>query len=279
MGHVRCVALVGLRRSIGGTTAAPVIIDETSRTYMPTYLLTSMHASIHACMPGSCPAPCRTCPRAKRRRSSRSWGCASTRSVSVTSRNSNALGRCANCVDTPLILSPFFPTLPWAQAYEPVWVVLPGREAVVNRLRAKAKACSELFLATDEDREGEAISWHLLDLLRPDATRTPVHRVIFHEITPGAVGAGLENPRCVNVEWRGVGSAGVARLAPPPAAAISVANVSFLESDIAQADRPEPGGGAARPAGVGPGGGLHHEPPPMEENRHGCAMRVLHMDG
>ena len=78
-----------------------------------------------------------------------------------------------------------------------MWVVLPGREAVVSRLRAKAKACSELYLATDEDREGEAISWHLLDLLNPDASRTPVHRVIFHEITPGAVGAGLENPRCV----------------------------------------------------------------------------------
>ena len=78
-----------------------------------------------------------------------------------------------------------------------MWVVLPGREAVVSRLRAKAKACSELYLATDEDREGEAISWHLLDLLNPDASRTPVHRVIFHESTPGAVGAGLENPRWV----------------------------------------------------------------------------------
>lgn len=100
------------------------------------------------------------------------------------------------------------------KAYEPVWVVLPGREAVVSRLRAKAKACSELYLATDEDREGEAISWHLLDLLLKDenaqaaaaadpahassvAPTVPVHRVIFHEITPGAVGAGLENPRWV----------------------------------------------------------------------------------
>ena len=77
----------------------------------------------------------------------------------------------------------------------------------MNRLRSKAKACSALYLATDEDREGEAISWHLLDLLRPDAARTEVHRVIFHEITPNAVGAGLGNPRWVGGYvgggWRG----------------------------------------------------------------------------
>ena len=69
----------------------------------------------------------------------------------------------------------------YIQAFEPVWIVLPGREQVVSRLRSKAKACSELYLATDEDREGEAISWHLKDLLKPSV---PVHRVIFHEITP-----------------------------------------------------------------------------------------------
>ncbi|EWM23406.1 dna topoisomerase i [Nannochloropsis gaditana] len=82
------------------------------------------------------------------------------------------------------------------QDYEPVWIVLPGRESVVSRLKEKAKTCSALYLATDEDREGEAISWHLLDLLQP---RVPVHRVIFHEITPTAVGAGLASPRPLDI--------------------------------------------------------------------------------
>jgi DNA topoisomerase-1 len=78
------------------------------------------------------------------------------------------------------------------QAFEPMWVVLPSREPVVNRLKEKAAACSELYLATDEDREGEAISWHLVELLKPTV---PVKRVVFHEITPSAVQGGLDQPR------------------------------------------------------------------------------------
>lgn len=83
------------------------------------------------------------------------------------------------------------------EGYEPIWIVLPGRESVVSRLKQKAKACSELFLATDEDREGEAISWHLLDILKPTV---PVHRVIFHEITPKAVMGGLNSPRPLDTD-------------------------------------------------------------------------------
>lgn len=63
---------------------------------------------------------------------------------------------------------------------------------LINRLKLKTKSCSELYLATDEDREGEAISWHLLELLKPSV---PTQRVVFHEITPSAVKAGLEAPR------------------------------------------------------------------------------------
>lgn len=83
------------------------------------------------------------------------------------------------------------------QGYEPIWIVLPGRESVVSRLKQKAKACSELFLATDEDREGEAISWHLLDILKPTV---PAHRVIFHEITAKAVMGGLNSPRPLDTD-------------------------------------------------------------------------------
>ena len=66
-----------------------------------------------------------------------------------------------------------------------------GRQ-VVKELRAALKEASELYLATDEDREGEAISWHLLQHLKP---KVPVKRMVFHEITRGAIDHAVENPR------------------------------------------------------------------------------------
>jgi len=80
-------------------------------------------------------------------------------------------------------------------AFEPVWVVPKSKEDLIQRLQKKTRSCSELYLATDEDREGEAISWHLLQLLQPTV---PVKRAVFHEITPGAVTEGLEHPRGLN---------------------------------------------------------------------------------
>lgn len=63
---------------------------------------------------------------------------------------------------------------------------------VVKDLRAAMKDASELYLATDEDREGEAISWHLLEYLKP---KVPVKRMVFHEITKSAIDHAVANPQ------------------------------------------------------------------------------------
>src|SRR5690606_38691874 len=66
------------------------------------------------------------------------------------------------------------------------------RTKQVTRLKTLLKDCDELLLATDEDREGEAIAWHLVETLRP---RVPVRRMVFHEITRPAIQAAVANPR------------------------------------------------------------------------------------
>ncbi len=77
-------------------------------------------------------------------------------------------------------------------AFEPLYVVSPDRKQQVSRLRQLVKDASEVYLATDEDREGEAIAWHLVDTLKP---RVPVRRMVFHEITPEAIARAVANPR------------------------------------------------------------------------------------
>ncbi|MFP5371639.1 MAG: type I DNA topoisomerase, partial [Actinomycetes bacterium] len=77
-------------------------------------------------------------------------------------------------------------------SFEPLYVVSPDRKQQVSRLKQLVKGASEVFLATDEDREGEAIAWHLVDTLKP---RVPVHRMVFHEITPEAIARAVANPR------------------------------------------------------------------------------------
>ena len=76
--------------------------------------------------------------------------------------------------------------------FEPLYVVAPDKRARVADLKRKLKDADELLLATDEDREGEAIAWHLLQVLQP---KVPVHRMVFHEITPEAIRAAVDNPR------------------------------------------------------------------------------------
>ena len=66
---------------------------------------------------------------------------------------------------------------------------------MVKDLRAALKDASELYLATDEDREGEAISWHLLEHLKP---KVPVKRMVFHEITKSAIDHAVNNPRGID---------------------------------------------------------------------------------
>ncbi|TAM87317.1 MAG: type I DNA topoisomerase [Jatrophihabitans sp.] len=88
---------------------------------------------------------------------------------------------------------------PWARLgvdtdhdFEPLYVVSADRRQQVGKLKALVKDADELYLATDEDREGEAIAWHLVQTLQP---KVPIRRMVFHEITPGAIAAAVANPR------------------------------------------------------------------------------------
>ena len=76
--------------------------------------------------------------------------------------------------------------------FKPTYEVYPNKKDVLRGLKAALKNASELYLATDEDREGEAISWHLLEELKP---KVPVKRMVFHEITRAAIEQAVENWR------------------------------------------------------------------------------------
>jgi DNA topoisomerase-1 len=79
--------------------------------------------------------------------------------------------------------------------FEPRYVIPTKKKDVVKKLRAKAKKSSEVYLATDPDREGEAIAWHLAATLDRQVRGVPVHRVEFHEITQDAIGQAFAHPR------------------------------------------------------------------------------------
>jgi DNA topoisomerase I len=88
---------------------------------------------------------------------------------------------------------------PWAylgvdvdHGFTPIYIVNPDRAKHVTKLKALLKDADELYLATDEDREGEAIAWHLAETLKP---KIPVKRMVFHEITRPAIQAAVANPR------------------------------------------------------------------------------------
>jgi len=81
--------------------------------------------------------------------------------------------------------------------FEPVYVVPSEKKKHVKRLKEALKHADRLLLATDEDREGESISWHVLELLRPDED-VEVQRIVFHEVTPEAIREALGSPRRVN---------------------------------------------------------------------------------
>jgi len=84
-----------------------------------------------------------------------------------------------------------------ANDFEPLYVVPKDKKKVVKELKDALKGADQLLLATDEDREGESISWHLLQLLSP---KVPVKRMVFHEITKAAIGRALEQTRDLDME-------------------------------------------------------------------------------
>ena len=92
-----------------------------------------------------------------------------------------------------------FKSEPWARLgvnvdhdFEPLYVISPEKKSTVTELKGLLKGVDELYLATDGDREGEAIAWHLLETLKPTI---PVKRMVFHEITESAILEAAEHPR------------------------------------------------------------------------------------
>src|SRR3954462_15243345 len=82
--------------------------------------------------------------------------------------------------------------------YKPKYIVSEDKQKIVKELKSLAKKSEEVWLATDEDREGEAISWHLCEVLGLDPSKTK--RIVFHEITRPAIEKAVKNPRTVNMD-------------------------------------------------------------------------------
>lgn len=83
--------------------------------------------------------------------------------------------------------------------FAPKYAVIKGKEKFVKELKEKAKKSDKVFLATDPDREGEAISWHLANLLDLDITQP--NRITFNEITKSGVRGGMEKPRAIDIDF------------------------------------------------------------------------------
>ena len=93
---------------------------------------------------------------------------------------------------------------PWARLgvnvdedFEPLYIISPDKKSTVTELKGLLKDVDELYLATDGDREGEAIAWHLLETLKPSI---PIKRMVFHEITEQAILEAAENPRDLDID-------------------------------------------------------------------------------
>ena len=101
----------------------------------------------------------------------------------------------ANAAEVPKA----YKSQPWARLgidvdndFKPLYVISRGKRQQISKLRKLVAQADELYLATDEDREGEAIAWHLIEVLNP---RVPVKRMVFHEITESAIWAAVNSPR------------------------------------------------------------------------------------
>jgi len=83
--------------------------------------------------------------------------------------------------------------------FAPKYVMIKQRRSVISELKKSAGGAAAIYLATDPDREGEAISWHLLEAIKLDNNKVPVHRVVFHEITKEAVEKAFRHPRSIDM--------------------------------------------------------------------------------
>jgi len=84
------------------------------------------------------------------------------------------------------------------KGFEPNYEVLPNKSKIINELKQAIKQAETIWLATDEDREGEAISWHLIEALNIPSDKTK--RIVFHEITENAILNAINNPRTLNLD-------------------------------------------------------------------------------
>jgi len=85
------------------------------------------------------------------------------------------------------------------KGFVPKYVIPAGKKKIVGEIKKAASKASSIYLATDPDREGEAISWHLVQAARLDKDDMPVQRVVFHEITKDAVQEAFQNPGSINM--------------------------------------------------------------------------------
>lgn len=83
--------------------------------------------------------------------------------------------------------------------FEPLYVITPAKKKRVQKIKSLMDENTKIWIATDEDREGEAIGWHLLEILKPQKTNE-VQRIVFHEITKDAILKSLQNPRQIDID-------------------------------------------------------------------------------
>ena len=83
--------------------------------------------------------------------------------------------------------------------FAPEYVILQGKRKIIREIKNTANKASSIYLATDPDREGEAISWHLIKASKLEGNDTPIHRVVFHEVTEEAIRAAFKKPRAIDM--------------------------------------------------------------------------------
>jgi len=83
--------------------------------------------------------------------------------------------------------------------FTPEYVILQGKRKIIREIKNTANKASSIYLATDPDREGEAISWHLIKASKLEGNDTPIHRVVFHEVTEEAIWAAFKKPRAIDM--------------------------------------------------------------------------------